>query len=145
MDRALAGPGRRQQFECLPQRDRHRRAETCLHLEGTLEANDLTLQNCYIGLDVTGTATAEVDTLHVEQADVFAVRNKGTLDLLNQARLHNVSIGLQSEEATYVANLEVEDALQASRSSVERPPSMELTAESNKIAWCVSRSDLGRP
>ncbi|GIR77156.1 MAG: hypothetical protein CM15mP79_0930 [Methanobacteriota archaeon] len=55
------------------------RAETCLHLEGTLEANDLTLQNCYIGLDVTGSATAEVDTLHVEQADVFAVRNKGTL------------------------------------------------------------------
>ncbi|MGB0728067.1 MAG: hypothetical protein ACPGR0_07220, partial [Candidatus Poseidoniaceae archaeon] len=88
------------------------RAETCLHLEGTLEANDLTLQNCYIGLDVTGTATAEVDTLHVEQADVFAVRNKGTLDLLNQARLHNVSIGLQSEGATSVVNLEVEDALQ---------------------------------
>ena len=114
------------------------RAETCLHLEGTLEANDLTLQNCYIGLDVTGTATAEVDTLHVEQADVFAVRNKGTLDLLNQARLHNVSIGLQSEGATYAANLEVEDALQGVKAVSGTASIHGLTAESNKIALGAS-------
>ncbi|MEC7722283.1 MAG: hypothetical protein VYB36_00070, partial [Candidatus Thermoplasmatota archaeon] len=114
------------------------RAETCLHLEGTLEANDLTLQNCYIGLDVTGTATAEVDTLHVEQADVFAVRNKGTLDLLNQARLHNVSIGLQSEGATYVADLEVEDALQGVKAVSGTASIHGLTAASNKVALGAS-------
>ena len=114
------------------------RAETCLHLEGTLEANDLTLQNCYIGLDVTGTATAEVDMLHVEQADVYAVRNQGVLDLLNQARLQNVSIGLQSEGATFVANLEVEDALQGVKAVSGTASIHGLTAESNKIALGAS-------
>ncbi|MGB1844909.1 MAG: hypothetical protein ACPHQR_00710 [Candidatus Poseidoniaceae archaeon] len=114
------------------------RAETCLHVEGDVEAQDLTLQNCYIGLDIAGSATAEVDTLHVERADVFAVRNKGTLDLLSEARLVNVSIGLQAEGATYAANLEVEDALQGVKAVSGTTSIHGLTAASNKIALGAS-------
>ena len=114
------------------------RAETCLHLEGILEANDLTLQNCYIGLDVVGTATAEVDMLHVQQADVFAVRNHGTLDLLTQTRMHNVSIGLQSEGVTSATNLEVEGALQGVKAVSGTTFIHGLTAASNKIALGAS-------
>ena len=114
------------------------RAETCLHVEGTFDGNDLILQNCYIGLDVAGTATAEVDTLHVEQADVFAVRNQGTLDLLNQARFDNVSIGLQSEGVTHVVNLEVADALQGVKAVSGTFSIHGLTVEANKIALGAS-------
>ena len=88
------------------------RAETCLHLEGTLEATGLNLEDCYIGLDVTGGAVADISNLHVERADVYAVRNGGDLDLLTGASLHNVSIGLLSDGTTHATNLDVDGALQ---------------------------------
>ena len=42
------------------------RAETCLHLEGTLDATKLNLEDCYIGLDLTAGAVADITELHVE-------------------------------------------------------------------------------
>ena len=110
------------------------RAETCLHLEGTLDANDLNLEDCYIGLDLTAGAVADVTELHVERADVYAVRNGGDLDLLVNAALHNVSIGLLADGTTNAANLDVDGALQGLKAVSGTTVVQGFTAASNKIA-----------
>lgn len=114
------------------------RAETCLHLDGTLEADDLNLEDCYIGLDMTSGAVADITNLHVERADVYAVRNQGDLDLLVGAALHNVSIGLLAEGTTHAANLDVDGALQGVKAASGTTDVAGLTATSTKIALGAS-------
>ena len=93
----------------------------------------MTLQNCYIGLDITGSATAEVDA-HVERADVFAVRNKATCSVrLVGQRLHR-----PQAEGDLCRNLEVEDALQGVKAVSGTTSIHGLTAASNKIALGAS-------
>ncbi len=86
-------------------------AEGCLIVAGTLNADGLGLSKCMVGLGVDSGGAATVEDLSVNTADVYGVRNDGTLDLI-MPFLTNTSIGLIAAGTTTASDLHIDVALQ---------------------------------
>ena len=76
-------------------------AKSCLIVNGMLNAKSLTLEDCLIGMEVSG--SSDVDGLEVYDVDNDGVRNTGTSHLSNLI-LQGMTAGISSSGVLHVTN-----------------------------------------
>ena len=76
-------------------------AKSCLIVNGMLNAKSLTLEDCLIGMEVSG--SSDVDGLEVYDVDNDGVRNTGTSHLSN-LNLQGMTAGISSSGVLHVTN-----------------------------------------